>query len=265
MSIKTDCKQVFSLELIEFDILGFVAKSGEILRKNIHLASLSPKQTIRKIERLEFNGFLNVTNSEPYRNMEGKNIKTYGLTLKGLFASFAKTNLQDNYLVINYLSHIKDNEIKESFFNYIKSNIHLFFLTNKNMGITLERMKNIELWIEDYDNLEKFLKKDIERVTQLKEKRYTAEKIILSSIIPFENKLEYLLTANYDIWYDVIDLLSKEKSKRKIINQLEKKNKISSNKEFLSIGKDQFTNETKNKKIMYAMWKDFKKLNSIKN
>jgi hypothetical protein len=265
MSIKTDCKQVFSLELIEFDILGFVAKSGEILRKNIHLASLSPKQTIRKIERLEVNGFLNVTNSKIYRNMAGKNIKTYGLTLKGLFASFAKTNLQDNYLVINYLSHIKDNKIKESIFNYIESDLHLFFLTNKNMGITLERMTNIELWVEDYDNLEKFLKKDIERVTRLTEKMDTAEKIILSSTISFEKKLEYLLTANYDGWYDVIDVLSKEKSERGIINQLEKKNKISSDKEFLNIGKDQFTNKTKNKKIMYAMWKDFEKLNSVKN
>jgi len=262
MSIKIDCKSVFSLELIEFDILGFVAKSGDTLRKDIHLGFLSDKQTIRKIERLENNGFLSETGSEPYRNMEGKNIKTFGLTLKGFFASIVKTNLRDNYLIKKYLKHVKDDEIKQSLLNYIESDIRLFFLTNKVMGITIERMKHIELWIDDYDNLEKFLKKDSIGVTRSKEIMNNAEKVILSKIIPFENKLEYLLIANYDCWYDVLDLFSKEKSTRKIINELEKKNKMTTDKEFLDIGKEQFSDEAKNKKIMYGLWKgwkDFKK------
>ena len=262
MSIKTDCKKIFSLELIEFIILGIFAKSGETLRKDILLASLSDKQTTRKIERLAKNGFLREMESVPYHNMKGKNLKTFGLTLKGFFASFVKTNLQDNYLIKKYLSHIKDDELKQSFLNYIESDIRLFSLTNKTMEITIEKMQHIELWIEDYDNLEKFLKKDTEGLTRLKEIMDDAENNILSKIIPFENKLEYLLVANYDRWYDVIDLFSKEKSIVKIINELEMMNKTSSDKEFDNIGKNQFTNETKNKKIMYELFRGWK---NIKN
>lgn len=258
MSIKSDCKRVFLLESIEFDILSIIGKSGEILRKDVLLASLSPKQTIRKIEHLAKNGFLRETKSEPYRNMKNKKIKTFGLTLKGLIASFAKTNPRNNYWIKKYLEYIEDPKIKKSMLDYIESDIELFLLTNKNMGIKIQGMKDIELWLKDYRYLDKFLKKDPDLVKQIAMKMDVAEKNLISTRVPFENILEYLLIANYDKWYEIIKLFLKEKSIIKITNELEKMNKISSDREFNNIGIGQFTDETTNKKIMYELFRGWK-------
>ena len=258
MSINTDCKAVFSLETIEFDILGHIADYSEVWRKDIILANLSQKQTERKVERLWDKGFLQIVQSIPYRNMKNKNKKQFGLTLKGFLASVTKTNLQDNYLVKRYLSPIKDGETRQALLSYIDADIRLFFLVNKNMGITLEKMQEIDIWIEDYNNLERFLKRDTEEVTKLEQKIEEVEKLIISKNIPFERRLEYLITVNYDSWYDVINLFAKEDDIEKITNELEKKNKKSSDEEFMRIGKDQFADEIIQKKIMYDMWRQTK-------
>lgn len=262
MSIKTDCKAVFSLENVEFDILSNIAKYSETWRKDIHLANLSQKQTERKVEKLADKGFLQIVQSIPYRNMKKKNEKKFGLTLKGFLASVTKTNLQENYLVRRYLSQIKDVETKQALLSYIDVDIRLFFLVNKNIGITLEKMQEIDIWIEDYNNLERFLKRDTEQVTKLEQKIEEAEKLIISKNIPFEKRLENLITVNYDYWYDVISLFAKEDDIEKITNELEKKNKKISDEEFMRIGKDQFGDEATNKKIMYEMWRGWQEANS---
>ena len=262
MSIKTDCKAVFSLETIEFDILGHIAKYSETWRKDIHLANLSQKQTERKVEKLGDKGFLQIVQSIPYRNMKKKNQKQFGLTLKGFLASVTKTNLQDNYLVKRYLSQIKDVETRQALLSWIDADIRLFFLLNKNMGITLEKMREIDIWIEDYNNLERFLKKDTEEVTKLEQKMEEAEKIIISKSISFERRLENLIIANYDYWYDVISLFAKENNIEEITNELEKKNKKTSDEEFMRIGKDQFADEAMQKKVMYEMWRGLNEINS---
>lgn len=220
MSIKSDCKQVFQLEGLDFLLLGQVAKTGEIFKKNIKLASLSDRQTSRRIDFLIQRDFLRVVESKIYRNMDDKLIKKIGLTFKGCIASLAVESIQNNYLIKKYLNSINDIIIRQKIFSYIKKDIELFFIINRSIGIIMNNINDILGWFEEYDNLKSVSKRDVEKIENNNEEKNNIVREIDQSLKNMNYSIRNALTLDYDRWYEILDMISKQFSMKDISKEL---------------------------------------------
>lgn len=198
--IKSTSAKVFILDDSDFHILSEFAKKGETFRTRINLANLEERQISRRCDKLLKFGFLHLVNFKKYRNQPKKQTKILGLSLKGFLASMHYCNIEDNYLTKKYLKGIKDKELSKVVLNYLKDDL-IYFLTHNNYrGITLNKMKNVVGWFDDYHSVYGFNDIDLEYLNKLDDVRTKSWKIM------YELTSDNLIVHNYvDWWYGVID------------------------------------------------------------
>lgn len=216
--IKTLSKELFDLDRLDFIILGEFAKKGDTLRCTINLAELSDRQISRRIDVLYKFGFLYLKKSTPYRSnskMYPRETKVFSLSLKGFIASLHLVDFENNYLTKKYLKEIKDNQLSKVVLDYLKNDLIYFLTHNKYRGITLNKMKNIVGWLDDYHSVYGFRDKDLEVLNKLDDKRIksweTMKKMTLNN---------HILNNYVDWWYGVIDLYANSWNYDKIIKKI---------------------------------------------
>ena len=220
MSIKNDCKHVFLLDKLDFSLLSHISRNGEMFKKEIYLGGLSHRQTSRRIDTLIKKDFLRIVKIESYRNMKNKFIKKIGLTFKGCIAALYEGTIQENYLVKKYLDSIIDKNETKNILSYIKKDIELFLKINRSIGITIDNMTNIIEWFEGYEELKSISKKDIERIRKIREEKDIIKKEIDLKFKNLDYTIKNSLMVNYDIWYEILEMFSKQFTTKKISKKL---------------------------------------------
>ena len=198
--IESTSAKVFTLDDSDFHILSEFAKLGETYRNRINLAQLSDRQISRRCYALHTNGFLHIVKEKIYRNQPKKKTIIFDLTLKGFLASLRYCNIEDNYLTKKYLKGIKDKELSKVVLNYLKDDLIYFLTHNDYRGITLNKMKNIVGWFDDYNSVYGFDDKDLEDLNKLDDNRIKSWEAMK------KKTLDNPVLVNYvDWWYGVID------------------------------------------------------------
>lgn len=210
VSIKTDCREIFPINEKELAIIEKIARDGEMYRKDISLGRVQKKQTARVVERLAGKKFLHITESKLYRNMKGKYVKKFGLTLKGTLASATKVNTADNYLVKTYLNEIKDTKLRLAVSNYIKSDISIFFRLNRVLGLIIVNVPDMVQWKETCDRLIPMYRTEL---SESYKERLEKSKIVEEKLkkLDRKEKKKNEFAKYYKKWYRIIELLSKKK------------------------------------------------------
>lgn len=224
--IKNDCCEVFSLDKYNYNILGEFANRGEMNRNQINYAELSDRQISRRVDSLYNRNFIRIVRSEPYRNIKGKTVKIFGLTMKGLLASLKKTNVEDNYIIKNYLEQFKDEKLEELELNYIKNFLVYFFAYNRIRGILLDRIKNIGAWFYDFETKTGFTSEEIEEIKQKKKwvnTSFNAVEVKLKSLFSGEVLQKKWITMNR--WHKSIEEFIVNPSLTSVENSMEKTKK----------------------------------------
>lgn len=144
-----------------FLLLRFIAKNGICNRNflgNKGETNLSTRQVARRINELEYDGYVQVVAKRLYRHSKKKNVpdkyeKLYGLTFKGLLASLHVVSLEKNYIFKEYLSLI-DDDLKPLVIKFLKNYILEFFIYHEQLGIKLSDINNLETYIREiiYDH-----------------------------------------------------------------------------------------------------------------
>ena len=202
--IKTLSNKVFDLDRLDFFILGEFAKKGDALRGRINLAELSDRQISRRIDVLYNLGFLYLKKATPYRSnskMHHRETKVFSLSLKGFIASLHQIDFENNYLTKKYLKEIKDKKLSKVVLDYLKNDLIYFLTHNYYRGITLNKMKNVVGWFDDYHSVYGFSDRDLEHLNKLDDMRNKSWKTMKK--VASDNNIFY----NYvDLWYEAIDL-----------------------------------------------------------
>jgi len=216
--IKKLSNEVFDLDRLDFIILGQFAKKGDTFRSRINLAELSDRQTSRRIDVLYDFGFLYLKKTVPYRKnskMHHRETKVFSLSLKGFIASLDQIDFEKNHLTKKYVKEIKDKKISKAVVEYLKDDLIYFLTHNDCRGITLNKMKNVVSWFDDYNSVHGFSGKDLEKLNKLNNKRNISWKKMKKEI--FDNNVFH----NYvDLWYEVIDQYANGWSYDEIIKKI---------------------------------------------
>ena len=212
--IKSLIGDVFSLDNVDYAILNKFAIEGESTRH--HIVTTQDKKTVSKRIDILFNkDFLILRKKTPFRNQPAKSTKYFGLSLKGFLASLYYCNVENNYLVKKFLREIKDKKLSKLILCKIKNNlIHTLSYTSL-MGITLDKIKNISSWLEQFHELAGLSNDDTSNL----------ENLYLESEKTFQELRHY----NFDnpnifyyssMWYSSIENFSNGMSYLQIINNL---------------------------------------------
>lgn len=197
--IKSLSGEVFSLDDGDFTILYNFAMKGEATRHQI-ITTQDKKTVSKKIDILFEKGFLNLRKSTPFRNQPHKTTKFFGLSLKGFLASLHYCNVEDNYLTKKYLKGIKNKELSKSILNYLKDYLLHFFSYNSIRGLTLDRMKDISRWVEDYGSLSGFSEDEEKYLNILSDNRGKSWDVF-DKLLPDKSSIRTYV----DNWYHYMD------------------------------------------------------------
>ena len=219
--------QLFELEKYHHRILRDISKIGEANKKIITNATnhdIGSRQIGRKLFFLRDKGFVKATKSKQIGNIRKIKEITYGLTFKGLIASKESFSLENNYLIKKYLKNIGNKKVEKLTLDYIESSIEYFLVHNKMRGLGLTNMKNIADWFSIFDNSFGFSKENLEKLNNLKKYRDSCLGKLNKSIKDnFSDKKLNDLGQYVKQWYNTIDLLSSEKSFKKIVDTITEK------------------------------------------
>jgi len=148
--ISSASRYLFKLNEDDLFILSEFGKLGESKRTKINIGTIEQRQISRKCDVLQKSGFLYVVKSKPYRNQPNKQNKTFGLSFKGLLASFAikQSNIENNYYFKKYLSLFPvnlQNHIKKFMSLYIAE----FLLYHQSIGLEIINIQNLLKYTKD--------------------------------------------------------------------------------------------------------------------
>ncbi len=150
-TIKSLCKNIFSLDKENFAILNQFAIKGEIYRNQV-ITEQDPKTISKNVDKLFKKEFLILRKIQPYRGHPNKKTKLFGLSLKGYLASLRYCDVEDNYLTKKYLKPIKDKQFSKKILNYLKDDLAYSFKLASLQGITFDKIKYLANWFE-YNSL----------------------------------------------------------------------------------------------------------------
>lgn len=237
MSINTICENVFSLKHPQFKILEQVAKNGEIFKHEIVIGAYSKRHVSRLIDTLVDHAFLKITKKIPHQNYKNKFLYKVGLTLKGIFASLYFVDLKDIYLIKFYLNTINDSKTRHAILDYIDADVKLFLFVTNIMGISFKKVSLIHIWIENYESLPFFSRKNKKLISLEQSKLKSALSVDRLPFNLINSKLERLLIINYDLWSVIVDMFSNKHASRYILKRLEKygDKSISNNDDFMTV------------------------------
>ena len=223
-TIKNDCSEVFGIDKNNFLILNGFAINGETIKNGIVVNTLKNKQVGRRIELLEKNKFLKIISEKPYRNMEDKKIKVYGLTFKGMLASLRFTDIDENYVIKKYLDKIEDVELRKLELEYISNYLSYFFAHNKIRGILLDKIKNVGAWFYDFETSTGISKEDMKKLKEVKkdgEKSYEKVNRRLKKMYKKKYGLESMQIM-MNRWHKAVEIFMEEESFEKIQQKMKK-------------------------------------------
>jgi len=221
--IKKLTRNVFSLDDLEFEILGIIGL-GYSNKNQIYSHSSGSR---RKIEyRIKNNliphKFIFVKERKPYRNNkkafgDSKSyVTTYGLTSKGFLASLAVTSLKENYLIKEYCTWLIP-KLEDDVLEYIQRQLMLYFLTLQYQGIKLDYMVAPFAHIHDTD-LENFpkgvSKKDLKNFEILRND-FSKSGLKIHRQTPHSKEGNEWATIT-ELWYYVIQVIIDGRSKSEI-------------------------------------------------
>lgn len=224
-AIKLHVKDVFNLTDDDYYILSEFAKMGETYRNRINLANLSDRQVSRRVDILFKNNFLTLIKSIPYRNIEGKKTRIFGLTFKGLLASLHHVNLEDTYLFKTYQKLIGKEISPDAipfYVLYIKNSLMYFLVSNKIMGIKFDDMPNVANWFDSNFDVNHISNRDMKLLKNLKD---NIDKSHTDIELPYNTYSHEQIPTWYNLrnyWHHVIEKIIEKKKTFKILSELRK-------------------------------------------